>query len=116
MVENEIQFLSWKEFRQMAPSILRLEVTRLGGLIDATPPEALDVRNALVKARFEVQQFVACLENAEKAYAKACASHLQTALLNVSIVNTNPNAEEATTLNYIADRLGYVSDRLALIY
>lgn len=98
----------------MAPSILRLEITRLGGLINATPPEALDVRNALVKARFEVQQFVACLENADPSTTKACASHLQAALLALSF--DEPEWIPRQTRAYIIDRLTYVLDRIALVY
>jgi hypothetical protein len=116
MVENEIQFLSWKEFRQMAPSILRLEITRLGELIDAAPPDALDVRNALVKARFEVQRFVACLENAEKESVDACASHLQTALLALSFDEQALDPASRQTCAYILDRLTYVLNRIALVY
>ncbi len=116
MVENEIQFLSWEEFRQMVPSILQLEVTRLGTLIDAAG-SATDFRNALVKARFEVRRFIACVQEAEKeTVADACAPHLQTALLNVSLVNVNLDEKTTATLDYIIDRLKYVNDRIALIY
>ena len=115
MVENEIQFLSWDEFRQMAPSILQLEVTRLGTLIDAAG--ATDFRNALVKARFEVKRFIACVQDAEKETVEdGCAAHLQTALLNVSLVNANLDEKTTATLHYIIDRLKYVNDRIALIY
>lgn len=116
MVENEIQFLSWEEFRQMVPSILGLEVTRLGTLIDAAGG-ATDYRNALVKARFEVKRFIACVQDAEKDMVEdACALHLQTALLNISLVNANRDPKTAATLVYIIDRLNYVNDRIALIY
>ena len=113
---NELQFLSWNEFRQMAPSILQLEVTRLGTLID-TSGKATDFRNALVKARFEVKRFVACLEQADKETVEdACAAHLQAALLNVSLVHTNRDEATAARLDYVIDRLKYVNDRIALIY
>ena len=112
---NELQFLSWNKFRQMAPSILQLEVTRLGTLIDASG-SATDFRNALVKARFEVKQFIACLQQAEKENVEACAPHLQTALLNVSLVHAHRDEAMAARLNYVIDRLKYVNDRIALIY
>ena len=115
MVENEIQFLSWEEFRQMTPSILQLEVTRLGTLIDAAG--ATDYRNALVKARYEIKRFIACVRDAEKeTVAEGCAPHLQTALLNVSLVNVNLDEKTTATLDYVMDRLKYVNDRIALIY
>ena len=116
MVENEIQFLSWEEFRQMVPSILGLEVTRLGTLIDAAGT-ATEFRNALVKARFEVKRFIACVQAAEKTTVQdTCALHLQTALLNVSLVNAKRDEATTATLDYIIDRLTYVNDRIALIY
>lgn len=116
MVENEIQFLSWDEFRQMAPSILQLEVTRLGTLIDAAG-NATDFRNALVKARFEVKQFIACVQEADKETVEAaCVGHLQAALLAVSLVNTKLDEATTATLNYVLDRLKYVNDRVGLIY
>ena len=116
MVENEIQFLSWQEFRQMAPSILRLEVTRLGTLIDAAGT-ATDFRNALVKARYEVRQFIGCVQEAEQeTVAETCAPHLQAALLSVSLIDIDPDGETAATLAYVIDRLKYVNDRIGLIY
>ncbi len=116
MVENEIPFLSWQEFRQMAPSILQLEVTRLGTLIDAAG-SATDFRNTLVKARFDLKRFIACLQEATRETVKAaCGPHLQAALLAVSLTSTHPDAETAATLRYIMDRLNYVNDRIGLIY
>ena len=116
MVENEIQFLSWQEFRQMAPSILQLEVTRLGTLIDALHG-ATDFRNALVKARFEVRRFIACVQEADKATVEeTCAPHLQAALLNVSLANENLGEKTTATLDYVIDRLKYVNDRVTLVY
>ncbi len=112
---NELQFLSWTEFRQMAPSILQLEVTRLGTLIDASGG-ATDFRNALVKARFELKQFIVCVEQVDKENVEACAPHLQAALLNVSLVHAHRDEETTARLNYVMDRLKYVNDRIALIY
>lgn len=116
MVENEIQFLSWEEFRQMAPTILHLEVTRLGTLIDAAGGTT-DFRNALVKARFEMNQFIACVEQADKESVEAtCAPHLQAALLTVSLINTHLDEATTATLDYVIDRLKYFNDRISLIY
>ncbi len=112
---NELQFLSWNKFRQMAPSILQLEVTRLGTLIDASGG-AIDFRNALVKARFEVKQFIACLQQADKDNVEACAPPRQAALLNVSLVHTHRDEATAARLDYVINRLKYVNDRIALIY
>ncbi len=113
---NELSFLSWQAFRQMAPSILQLEVTRLSGLIDAAGGAATH-RNALVKARYELKQFIACVREAGKdTIEDACAGHLQAALLNVALANVRLDRETTATLDYVADRLQYVNARIALIY
>ena len=52
---NELQFLSWREFEQMAPSILQLEVTRLGKVMQSQIDDT-DFHNRLVRARFSLQQ------------------------------------------------------------
>jgi len=100
----------------MAPSILQLEITRLGTLIDAAP-NTTDLRNTLVKARFELRRFVACLRQAEKeSVAATCGGPLQTALLTVSLANIHQDDETTATLAYVIDRLQYVHDRIGLIY
>ena len=116
MVENEIQFLSWKEFRQMAPSILQLEISRLDGLRAAAAGD-WDFHNVLTKARYEVAQFVACLEAAEKdTLAETCGGHLHAATLALSVVLADRDAATAATLAYVLDRLRYVTARIELIY
>ena len=78
---------------------------------------ATDSRNALVKARFEVKQFIVCVQRADKeTVEEVCAPHLQAALLNVSLVNANLDEETTARLNYVIDRLKYVNDRIGLIY
>jgi hypothetical protein len=114
MVENEIQFLSWHEFKQMAPPILQLEVTRLTNLIQ-TPGHDLDIHNALVRARFEVARFIAGLAGADRDRVEtACAPHLGAALLALSFP---PSAvDDAETLGYVINRIEYVYYRIAYIY
>lgn len=100
----------------MAPSILQLEVTRLGTLIRLVGAE-LGVRNALVRARFELQQFILCVTEAEKErVSDACIAHLHAALLSLSPLNFEAQAEAAEMLNYIVNRLTYVNKRIPLIY
>ena len=116
MVENELQFVGWKEFRQMVPSIVRLEISRLGRVIEQVRRQP-DLCNALVKARFELKTFVTCLQQAEKeTLEETCAAHLQTALLTVSMQSAELDGSAAETLRYVADRLNHVNDRMELIY
>lgn len=116
MVENEIQFLSWKEFRQMAPSILQLEISRLDGL-RASAGGDWDFHNVLTKARYELTQFVACLEAAQKeTVAEACAPHLHAATLALAAIHDGRDEATTATLAYVIDRLRYLSDRIGLIY
>ena len=115
MVENEIQFLSWGEFRQMAPSILQLEVTRLSTVIEAQR-DVPNFHNALVKTRYELKHFMTCLQHTTKEQIDSCAPHLQIALLNVTLANTDRDEATTHTLAYIIDRLTYVLERIPLIY
>ena len=116
MVENEIQYLSWKAFRRMAPSILRLEVARLGALMDAAGDD-LDFRNTLAKARFELKRFEDRLDEATPETVKAtCGPPLQAALMTLALAADDQTTVTASTLRYVLNRLTYLHDRLALIY
>jgi hypothetical protein len=113
---NEIQFLSFKEFLQMAPTILQLEITRLGKIIQELPPR-VPFRNDLVRARFETAQFVECLKSTEKSSIESvCAIHLQNAILSLSVQPEDLEPGTRETWNYVLDRLNYVHHRVRLIY
>ena len=113
---NELEFLSWDEFKQMAPTILQLEATRIGKLIQGAP-EDTDFHNSLVRARFAVTQFIACLEQADRdTFEKTCSAHLRTALLSMSSPPASLDTQRRKTHSYILDRLNYVNYRIGLIY
>lgn len=116
MVENEIHFLRWNEFRRMAPAVLQLEVARIDRLI-RTQPVGTDFYNTLIKARFELKNFMACLEGAEKeSLEECCAAHLRAALLLVSMRPADLDENTRHTLNYVLDRLKYICDHIGRIY
>lgn len=113
---NELEFLSWEEFRQMAPSILQLEISRIGEIINRFPADT-DFRNALVKSRFELKKFIECLAHSEKAsLADNCATYLDTAIINLAIETAGLDGKTVQTRDYILDRLNYVYNRIPLIY
>ena len=113
---NELQFLSWSEFRQMAPSIIQLEVRRIDRMLSDQDFDT-DRHNLLVKTRFELKQFIDELDNADKDAVKTnCASHLQKALLNISLEQALGQTNQTETFGYIADRLKYVLKRIELLY
>lgn len=112
MVENEIQYLSWKEFQQMTPSILALEITRLAGILEKQGL-AIEQRNALVRARFELRRFVECVARARPKEVSGCSRHLASAILATALVHGEMDSAE---LSYVMDRLNYVQERMAYIY
>lgn len=113
---NEIQFLSRREFQQMAPSILQLEITRLTKVIERLS-EGTDVHNSLVRARFELVQFVLALQRASIDSREATlADHLRVAILNLVALPEGLDAETRTTCRYVLERLDYLEARIALIY
>ena len=113
---NEIQFLSWSEFQQMAPSILQLEITRIGKVIRSFPADT-DFHNGLVRARFELKQFVACLGQAEKdSFGETCAPHLRKAIMSMSVQPPGLDLQTREKCAYVLDRLNYINHRISLIY
>lgn len=113
---NELQFLDWNEFKQMTPTILQLEVARLGGVIDSNLDDT-DFHNSLVRSRYELQKFIACLGRAEKdTIEESCCEHLRLAIINLSILPDAVNAQTRNICTYVLDRLNYVYNRIRLIY
>lgn len=113
---NELQFLSWSAFRQMAPSIVQLEINRLSKLM-RTLHRPGDYYNAIVRARFELKQFVACVERTEKDMIETtCAPHLRAAAVNISFEPDGLDAATKATCDYVLDRLNYILDSIRLIY
>ena len=113
---NEIQFLSWDEFRRMAPSILQLEVTRIGEVLSKI---SLDIehRNGLVRARHAMKEFIECVEKERKqTIQSSCEPLLARALVNMPPPEAVADVETAHTIEYIVDRLQYVIHRIPLIY
>ena len=113
---NEIQFLSRREFQDMAPSILQLEITRLTKLIEH-PSVGTDVHNCLVRARFELVQFVLGLQEADiDPREGTLADHLRVAILNLGALPEGLDAETRMTCRYVLERLDFLEARIALIY
>lgn len=111
---NELGYISWKSFRQMAPPIIQLEITRISRQLDK---QQLDTErhNLLVQVRFELKQFNEKLASAGKEQvAETCAPHLQNAL--ASLLLFPPNDEWHKTVDYIRDRINYINERIPLIY
>ena len=107
MVENEIQYIPVQQFRQMVPPILGLEVRRLSRCIAMQDPDS-DLRNQLVKIRFELRRFIDCLEKAGG--IESCGEFLDVALLNASVL------QDHSEIDYVIDRLRYVRDRIPYTY
>lgn len=113
---NELQFLSWSEFRHMAPSIVQLEITRLGGMIGRFSEDP-DFHNALVWARFELNQFVAGLRQSEREPPDvALAAHLRVAIINIAAMPEHLDVQTKETCKYVLDRLNYLHARIFLTY
>lgn len=113
---NEIEFLSWLEFKQMAPAIVQLEITRIGRMIDLFPLKT-DFRNALVKARFDLKKFSDALQDLKRPpLPDPCTGRLQSAIITLSLEDADANEDLLKALQYILDRLNYVYQRIDLIY
>lgn len=108
----------------MAPSVLKLEISRLTRLVDQLPLDD-ERRNVLVAARYQLGLLKDLVStDFESADLEACDEHLRIAILSLGF---RPDASDrlsvsGTTavegaglenhLDNIADRLGYVRERL----
>ena len=111
---NELGFVPVQSFRRMAPSILNLEVSRLGDLIAGTAD--MEFRNALVKSRYELQAFVDDLAAAAAGTTDLDPRHLRAAIVNLPLGYPEVSSAEEETLAYILDRLEYVHNRIRFVY
>lgn len=113
---NELDFLSWEAFRRMAPAVLGLEIARLERLM-AAPLPALDVRNALVRSRFELQVLLRSLAETDRtAFVHTGLPHLEAAALNLPLAHPGLDPATRDTLTYVLDRLTYLHHRIRLLY
>lgn len=113
---NEIEYVPWDRFRRMAPSILRLEISRLDELVRAVGND-LEIRNALVKVRYELSGFLVELDRAAGDRLPADAvQHLEAAIVNLPLDRIDPETELHAAVSYILDRLRSVHKRIDLIY
>ncbi len=113
---NELEFLSWEEFLQMAPSILQLEISRLSKLLD-TPLNDPDIHNALVKGRYQLKCCAEKIEGVEKATVESVLSPFLTeAAFQISAALNSGESSMDATLHYVLDRIAYIHNRIQMIY
>lgn len=113
---NELEFVSWRQFHQMAPPIMRLEVTRLGQLIGRAGSNH-EMRNALVKVRYELLEFVVAIEQCKDGCLSGWArDRLDAAIVNVPLDQADPDGDVYASLTYVLDRLNSIQKRIDFIY
>ncbi len=113
---NEIQFLEADELRRMAPSIVGLEIKRLDDVCARAEPGS-DFYNTVVKARFELRQFLETLSDTDDRRLKAeCASHLESALFCLALARKDAEADDLGVVEYTTDRMKHILERMKLLY
>ncbi len=113
---NEIEYVPWRQFSRMTPSILGLEITRLDALIRESF-DNLVVRNALVRVRYELREFVADVALADSGtLSHETMMRLSAAILNVPLDEVEPGSPLHGSLRYILERLRSVHRRINYIY
>lgn len=112
---NELDFVGWKEFRRMVPTVVGLEIGRIERMLTHCDVGG-DLYNALVRLRYGLRRFVDGIETTEHNAILLRTSYLEEALLGLSFLFEMTDDKDAETLRYIAHRLTYVHDRIKLIY
>ncbi len=113
---NELEFVPWSQFHRMAPSILRLEISRLGDLIRSAGSD-LEMRNALVRVRYELLEFLVAVERCEDGkISESATERLDLAIVHLPLDRATEDAKMHASLKYILDRLRSVKRRINFIY
>ena len=109
MVENEIQYVPWRQFQQMVPSIMGLEVSRLTRCLSHDSLSEHDY-NLVVKVRFDLRRFIRCVAEVSCEDVQQCSEHLNSALFNALLLPDHGD------FDYVIDRIRYVRNRMPYIY
>ena len=113
---NEIEFLSWEEFRRMAAPILQLEITRLSRRIETFALDQ-DTHNRLVKARFHMRKFEKLLTESDKtSVADQCRPVISDAILALTPEIPADDSETREICEYVLDRLNYLHMKMDYLY
>jgi hypothetical protein len=111
---NELEYISWKEFKKMAPPIIKLEINHIGELLNDVKSGS-DIYNAFIKTRYELPQFIECLALTNSPpLPDSCSAHLGKAILNLPTADSIGG--DPKIIHYILDRLNYVYNRIGMIY
>ena len=118
---NEIQFLEIDDLRRMAPPIVGLEIRRLTRACGLVEPGS-DLYNTMVGARFELRRFLEVLAEADESIAadggleRKCAGHLRTAIARLGLCRQDAEGELLGVVEYAADRMTHILERMSLLY
>ena len=112
---NELEFTNIADFKRMAPSIIQLEISRLGKMI--TSRETMDLTyNLLVKARFDLKEFKKDLETfTDSTMDDNKLSGLFSALFHIAGAAENDPEIKAKT-DYVIDRLNDLINKCKMLY
>jgi len=113
---NELHFMNREEFARMVPTVLQLEVSRLGMVLTRFEP-GTDAYNAVVTARHRVGKLREGLQSVLT--SDEVADHerdLETAIMSVSIRDEDVPRDVQRELVYVADRLVYILGQMRLLY
>jgi hypothetical protein len=113
---NELEFTNLNDFKRMAPSIIQLEISRLGKIIGSL--EATNsVHNLLVKARYDLTEFQKDVETLnENKVNNRHLSKLYSALFCIASASKNSGKTIEDKINYVSDRLNDLLNKCKMIY
>lgn len=112
---NELDFVGWKEFRRMAPTVIGLEIGRVERML-ADSDVGSDLYNLLIGLRYALRRFIDGIESSDRSSLVRRTSYLEKALLVLSLVLEMTENQDAETIRYIAHRITYVHERIKMIY
>jgi hypothetical protein len=113
---NELEFTNWKDFKRMAPSIIQLEISRLGKIINSlSTPD--DMHNLLVKARFDLIGFRETISHSQnRKITESELSKLFSALVFISSASERCTDKLKGKMEYISNRLNDLIAKCQMLY
>ena len=113
---NELEFTNIRDFKRMAPPIIKLEISRISKIIDSLEASE-NVHNLLVKARYELVSFEEVLKKIDgRKINQNSLKELFSALYYISSSAKSSGGKIKSDINYITDRLNDFINKCQMLY
>ena len=113
---NELEFTNFNDFKRMAPSIIQLEITRLGKIIYSLETTN-SAYNLLIKARYDLSQFQNDIDTInEQKIEESTLVRLYSALFCIASAAEKSDKSIKSKADYVINRLNDLLNKCKMLY